>query len=414
MDAFRPRRGRLIALSLALGGAVVVPVVPAGPLAIVGSAHAAAPATCNVKTGAEDAGVTPWAQKRLGFDRAWPITQGAGVTVAVIDSGVDIQQPQMKLISYVSPTVVTAGGAGPGNTRDCIGHGTGVAGIIAAPKLLKVGFMGVAPQARIMPIKVTNEDSGHISPAFIAQGIDAAIAAHVQVINISLATNSNVAVLKAAIDRAEAADIVVVAASNERDNAQRTAYPAAYPTVLAVAATDGEDNAADFSATGSYVDIAAPGQDIDKPAPISGYTPQDGTSFAAPFVSGTVALVRAAHPELTAAQVRARLEATADPPAGISVPSDRLGYGIVNPYLAVTAVRDDSATSPPPAKQQAIPPAAPRVPPDRHLQHLALGVGTILLGLAILAGLCTAVIRRGSWFGRPPARAAARGEVTGR
>ena len=269
MDAFRPRRGRLIALSLALGSAVV-PVVPAGPVGIVGSAHAAAPATCNVKTGAEDAGVTPWAQKRLGFDRAWPITQGAGVTVAVIDSGVDVQQPQMKLINYVSPTVVTAGGAGPGNTRDCIGHGTGVAGIIAAPKLLKVGFMGVAPQARIMPIKVTNEDSGHISPAFIAQGIDAAIAAHVQVINISLTTNSNVAVLKAAIDRAEAADIVVVAASNERDNAQRTAYPAAYPTVLAVAATDGEDNAADFSATGSYVDIAAPGQDIDKPAPISG------------------------------------------------------------------------------------------------------------------------------------------------
>ena len=92
------------------------------------------------------------------------------------------------------------------------------------------------------------------------------------------------------------------------------------------------------------------------------------------------------------------------------MPSPRYGYGIVNPYLAVTAVRDDSATAPPPAKPQAIAPPPPLVKPDRHLQHLALAVGVALLGLAILAWLGAAVVRRGSWFGRPPARVGAREE----
>ncbi len=399
MNVFPPRRGRLAVVALALGAAIIVPVAPA---------HALDPSTCDVKIGSRDPGVTPWAQKRLGFDRVWPITQGAGTTVAVIDSGVNTDQPQMKLINYVSPTRIIAGGGGPTDTRDCIGHGTGVAAIIAAPKVLNVAFTGVAPQARIMPIKVTDKDPKDISPVSIAQGVDAAIAAHVQVINISVATNSDVPQLRAAISRAEAADIVVVAAGNEGDNATRTAYPAAYPTVLAVGATDEQDDVGDFSASGSYIDLAAPGVKVETASPRSGYTQLDGTSFATPYVSGTVALVRAAHPQLTAAQVRARLEVTADPPPGVTLPSKRYGYGIVNPYLAVTAARDDSVTSAPPAAQQVIPPAPPRPAADRHLQHLALAVGTILLGLAILAGLVTAVIRRGSWFGHSPARLGAR------
>jgi hypothetical protein len=101
---------------------------------------------------------------------------------------------------------------------------------------------------------------------------------------------------------------------------------------------------------------------------------------------------------LTAAQVRARIEATADPPPGITVPSKSYGYGTVNPYLAVTAVRDDAAAAPKPAKQVPLNAAAPEPGRDRHLEHLALGVGAMLLGLAIVAGLSAAVVRRGTWF----------------
>jgi membrane-anchored mycosin MYCP len=391
--------GSRVAAALVLGVALISPASPAQ----------AAPATCNVKLGGPEPGDVPWAQTRLGFDRAWTVTQGAGVTVAVIDSGVNTEQSQMRLIHYVPGANVIAG-AGPTDTRDCVGHGTAVAGIVAAPQVRTIAFTGVAPKASIMPIKVTDQNQG-IAPQAIADAIDAAIAAHVGVINISIATSSDVASLRQAIDRAEAHDVVVVAAaSDDGANANQTAYPAAYPTVLAVAASDRQDAVANFSGTGRYIDLAAPGVKVETPAPKSGYLPQDGTSFAAPYVSGAAALVRAAHPQLTAAQVRARLEATADPPPGLTVPSPQYGYGIVNPYLAVTAVRDDSAAAPPPAKPQAIAPPPPRVIPDRHLQHVALAVGVALLGLAILAWLGAAVVRRGSWFGRPPARAGTREE----
>ena len=389
MNGALSRRGRLAAAAV-LGAALVIPVMPA---------HAA-PQECNVKTGVRDTGEIPWAQRRLGFDRAWTITQGAGVTVAVIDSGINTDQAQMKLIHYVSPSRIIPGGAGPADTRDCVGHGTGVAGVIAAPKVLNVAFTGVAPQASIMPIKVTDQDPKNIPPDFIAEGIERAVARGAKVINISLTSNVDVPALRAAVQHAEAAGVVIVAAGNEGDDASRTAYPAAYPTVLAVAATDEQDNPASFSSTGSYIDIAAPGAGVETPAPIDGYTKQDGTSFATPYVSGTVALVLAAHPNLKPAQVRARLENTADPPPGVTVPSKRYGYGIVNPDLAVTAVRDDAVTTAPAAPQQQIPPPAPRVRTDRHLQHLALGVGVALIGLAILAWLGAAVIRRGAWLVR--------------
>lgn len=386
-----------VAAALLLGAALISPAWPAQ----------AAPTTCNVKVGGPEPGDVPWAQKRLGFDRAWTVTQGADVTVAVIDSGVNTEQSQLRLIHYV-PGVNVILGAASTDTRDCVGHGTAVAGIIAAPQVRTIAFTGVAPQASIMPIKVTDQNQG-IAPQAIADAIDAAIAAHVGVINISIATNADVSSLRQAIDRAEAHDVVVVAAaSDDGANANQTAYPAAYPTVLAVAASDRQDGVANFSGTGRYIDLAAPGAQVETPAPKSGYLPQDGTSFAAPYVSGAAALVRAAHPRLTAAQVRARLEATADPPPGLTVPSPQYGYGIVNPYLAVTAVRDDSAAAPAQAKPQAIAPPPPLVKPDRHLQHLALAVGIALLGLAILAWLGAAVVRRGSWFARPSARVTAR------
>jgi len=366
----------------------------------VPSAYAAP--ECNVKPGTKEAGA-PWAQARLGFQRVWPITQGRGVKVAVIDSGVNRNQAQMARIHYQGGRNVWGGGFAADDTRDCYGHGTAVAGIIAAPKIVNIAFLGVAPGVTIVPIKQSNQQRDGTAEG-IAAGIDAAIAAQAQVINISWATNVDVPVMRDAIARAEASDIVVVAAaSNDAQSGNLEAYPAAYPTVLAVAATDNQDQIAKFSETGYYVDLAAPGVQVEAPAPLHDYLPLDGTSFAAPFVTGTVALVRAAHPDLTAAQVRARLEATADPPPGVTVPSKEYGYGTVNPYLAVTAVRDDAAGPPPPVRRIPLNAAASQSGPDRHLEHLALGIGTIMLGLAVVAGLAAAVVRRGTWFG-PTAR----------
>jgi membrane-anchored mycosin MYCP len=134
------------------------------------------------------------------------------------------------------------------------------------------------------------------------------------------------------------------------------------------------------------------------PARQSGYRKDSGTSFATPYVSGTVALLLAAHSGLTPAQVRARLEATADPPP-VSVPSNTYGYGIIDPFLAVTAVRDDTAVLPSAARGAPLPPPVAVRGANRHLQHVALAAGLGLIGLAVLA--CLAVVA----FGRPRSRA---------
>lgn len=398
MSAGSSRGAGVVAAALVLGATLAGPIV---------APPAAQAVECSVKPGGPDPGRVPWAQQRLNIADVWPITQGANVRVAVVDSGVDRQQPQMAQVHYAGGARVVPGGTGPTDTTDCVGHGTGVAGIIAAPKVQGVGFTGVAPGAMIIPIEVTNNDQG-IPAETIAKGIDNAIDKHAQVINVSIYTTSDVPELRDAVARAERAGIVVVAAASEGQSQSLPGYPAAYSTqnsnVIAVGMTDTQDNVADGSGTGAYIDLVAPGQDVEAPQPgpslRSGYRSWEGTSFATPYVTGVVALVLATHPSLTPAQVRNRLEATADPPPGVTVPSTRYGYGIVNPYLAVTTIRNDSKLAGAPTEAAAVPPVPPKAPADRHLQHLALAVGTILLGLAVLGGLTAAVIRRGSWFGR--------------
>jgi type VII secretion-associated serine protease mycosin len=379
-------------------------------------ARAGAAVECNVKIGSKDepAG-PPWEQKRLNVRQVWPISDGSGVLVAVIDSGFNTEGTQLSKI-HLRPGVNVSGVFGPTDTRDCVYHGTAVTGIIAAPMTEGKYFAGIAPGVQIMPIKEQQadqqQDTNHIAEAILE-----AVKAHVNVINISITTPVPTPDLEQAVAAAAAADIVIVAAGgNDGSSSNLPAYPAAYsttyPNVLAVSMTDQDDGVSGISTRGSYIDIAAPGKGVELPMPKNTYLGnQEGTSFAAPIVTGTVALVRSAHRKLTAAQVVSRIEATADAPPGLTVPSAEYGYGIVNPYLAVTAVRNDAASPPPDARPAAIPAVPPPPPTDRHLQHLALGVGIALLGLAVLAGLVSAIIRRGSWFGGvhtpappPPAR----------
>ncbi len=374
------------ALAFALGSLVVPAWAAPSPAAV-------AP-TCQVAKGGDAPAEIPWAQQRLGFDRVHQFATGRGVTVAVVDSGLTQLHPQTRTIAITKPFNVMRPPLGGADILDCEkegGHGTGVASVIASPQQDGFGFMGLAPDATIMPIKFLDSaamDFGGDSPT-LARGITLAVDGGADIINLSL-TASDTPELRAALEHARRKDVVVVIASGnlEGDGPPET-YPAEYAgekefdNLIAVGATDAFDQLASFSVTGDYVGVSAPGNDIVTPTQIEGYAARKGTSFAAPFVSATAALILERHPDLSAAEVVNRIKATADRP-GVSVPDDGYGWGIVNPYLAVTAERDDSRILP---KAQSAPPVpAPDLPdpPDHTLRDRAYAVAAGLLGAGLL------------------------------
>jgi membrane-anchored mycosin MYCP len=325
--------------------------------------------------------------------------------VAVVDTGVDIQNVQlasvlnrdMRPASFVLPDVDTVP-----PTRDCDGHGTFVAGIIAARAYPGVSFTGVAPHAQILPVRVSKgETSG--SAAALADGINYAVEQGADIINVSLVTDNPLNALRDAVANAlRQGVVVVVAAGNTGDQGNGRVWPAEFARdrgfegLIVVGATDESGAVAAFSTTSVPVTVAAPGQDVWSTAPIHGHRQDKGTSFAAPFVSGVAALILEAYgKKLTPVQVKRRLELTADPP-GRDVPDPGYGYGIVNPYQAVTAILPDQSTaSRAPDNKPAIKRIAVQKPADTTDQQVALGVaaGALLLGLATLGAVAT--IRRG-------------------
>ncbi|HEU5265797.1 MAG TPA: S8 family serine peptidase, partial [Jatrophihabitans sp.] len=355
-----------------------------------GAASAETLANCTVQRGGAPRG-SYWPMSRLEFENVWSITQGRRITdgkpvlVAVIDSGVNLQQPQLAKVDF-APFIDAVAHKSAASIRDCVGHGTAVTGIIAAQPDAGVSpVVGVAPQARILEIKDTGDD-GKGTEANLAYAINAAADAHAAVVNISGGVTSDPSpTLLAALDHARRADMVVVAAAgNDQQSTNAALYPAAlstkYPNILAVSAVDAKDDVGSFSTSGQYVDLSAPGQGVEGLAATQGFTNLNGTSFAAPFVTGTVALLRAARPDMSATQVVRRLEATADPPTA-AVPDPRVGFGVVNPSLAVTAVTDDTVTGAASEAPRPLPPRAPAAAPNRHLQHVAVGIALTLLGL---------------------------------
>lgn len=337
----------------------------------------------------------PWAQQLLAPQRAWPFSTGAGVTVAVIDSGVDADHPQLRRRGKVLPgRDFFLQGKLRGN-YDCISHGTGVAGIIAADSAAGVGFEGIAPSARILPVRVTERDIGNsgqsetINENILAQGIVYAVDHGARVINLSMAGTRDQKVVRKAIAYAVKRDVVVVAATG---NQQPTtgpglpSYPAQYPGVIGVGAIDNSGARLAASQVGDYVDLVAPGQSVLAPTRVGGHAYQAGTSFAAPFVAGTAALVRSAWPKLSAAEVAQRLIATANPARG-GHGSREYGAGIVDPYRAVTEGMNLAAP-------QRLP-SAVAAPPDQHALAVAAwwrSRGTAARATAALAIASTAVV----------------------
>ncbi|MER6913306.1 type VII secretion-associated serine protease mycosin [Streptomyces sp. NPDC000594] len=321
-------RGAAVAgLALAL-----LAVASGGPVGAVPPVRCAAPA---VRTSAE----LPWSQARLEPQRVWDITRGAGQTVAVVDSGVDGGVPQLAGRVLRGLDVVVGGGRGD---TDCVGHGTFVAGLIAARPVRGLRFAGVAPDARILPVRQTTDGEDGTANG-MARAIRAAVDAGAGVVNVSVNSPSRSRLLDDAVRYAFRKDVVIVASAGNQSTgpgavADPVSFPAAYPGVLAVAAVDRDDRPAPFSRRGDFVGIAAPGVDIlSLGTGGPGHRVDQGTSFATPYVAGTAALVRARHPELTAAQVVHRLQTTADHPP-TRLPEPGVGWGVVNPFEAVTAV----------------------------------------------------------------------------
>ncbi|MFE3173146.1 type VII secretion-associated serine protease mycosin [Amycolatopsis sp. NPDC059090] len=349
-----------------------------------------------------EAGV-PWAQQQLAPQRVWPLTKGAHITVAVVDTGVDAATPQLAYAHVLPGVDLTSPSRGPANT-DCYGHGTFNAGIIAATPAPGTGFAGMAPDVIILPIRCATTDTpnvaGSLTAEGMANGIRQAVDSGAQVINISASTTKPVPDLAAAIDYASQHDVVVVAsAANTAQQGNPVTYPASYPSVVAVGAVDKDGKHADFSQTGPFVSLVAPGVAITSIGPGGpGQWEGNGTSYAAPFVAATAALIRAYRPGLTAVQVKHRLQATADHPAA-ALPDPALGWGTLNVMAAVTDELPEEIGS-----------AASVVrPPGAHAAHLsapdglgpvlatasAIGVLVVVLALLVISRLFGEGHRRG-------------------
>lgn len=257
-----------------------------------------------------------WHHETINTTAAWgvnptPESKGKGVTVAVLDSGIDYNHEDLKenIVDHIS-MIGAYDQSGKGMDMD--GHGTHCAGLIAAADN-GVGGVGVAPRAGIYSVQVTYEGSG--STAWIVAGLNAAITQNVDVISMSLCSKYYDELEKKAIDNALKKGIVVVASAGNGEAVDKVyeddgelyydnmgvsqkQYPAGYNNVISVAATGKDNYLTRFSNYGSWVDIAAPGADIYSTLPDSKYGNMSGTSMACPIVSGTVALMLAANKNL--------------------------------------------------------------------------------------------------------------------
>jgi membrane-anchored mycosin MYCP len=389
------RLGRVPFPLLAAAGAVTFAVaLSASPSpALARPASAPVGVSCSNLPATSLDHAVPWPQQRLDFQRVWPITEGAGITVAVVDTGVDAQQPFLRGAVLPGFDVINGGGAAD---TDCDGHGTFVAGIVAGRPVPGFGFAGVAPEATIVPVRQANSTTDGTAQT-LADGIRAAVDAHAQVINVSIVTAQPTLALAKAVHYAQAHDVVIVAAAgNDFSQGNAVQYPAGFPGVLAVGAVDSSGQRASFSESGPDISVVAPGANLLGPGAggVGLVTAAGGTSFAAPFVAGVAALVRSYHPGLTAAQVIQRIEVTADHPAG-TLPDPGLGWGEVNPFAAVTAVLPGEQRGAVAPARSAVP--APVRPSQASGQARTVAVEGAMAGalLAVLVLLAAGIVRRG-------------------
>lgn len=442
-----------VVATLALGGvgAAVVPP-PIDPGRLPGQARPAPlmPTeqrnACAVALPSAAEPSTPLPQRTMDFQSVWPLTRGAGQTIAVIDTGVT-RHPRLPGLVPGGDYVSTGDG-----TEDCDAHGTIVAGLIAATPEPTSGFAGGAPDARIMTIRQSSANfaetrrqeapndiqntSGYGNTQTMAMAIRHAVDNGATVVNISEVACRSAAdgisdqSLGAAVHYAATVkDAVVVAAAgnfgsggcaaqnpdrdplnpgaDQWDSIATIATPAWYDDfVLTVGSVDPDGAASEFALGGPWVDVAAPGTGIVSLSPDgTGETrswldgqgrpmPFAGTSFAAPLVSATAALVRARFPHLSAREVIARIEATAHAPAEGWNPF--VGHGVVDPAAAVTADPSVDGVAEQNFSSVQLPTPQPPAPPDSRPRTVAVAATGGIVTLAVFGVLGSSALRRWS------------------
>jgi subtilisin family serine protease len=264
---------------------------------------------------------------KLRLPQAHTLAHGANVTIAVIDSGIDIRHPELA-------NAIAGSFDALGSKEGPHVHGTGIAGAIVSHARL----MGSAPAARILAIRAFGvAPGGAESTSFvILKGLDYAAANGAQIVNMSFAGPKD-ALIERGIAATAAKGIVMVAAAGNAGPKSPPLYPAANANVIAVSATDAQDKLFAASNRGGHIAVAAPGVDIFLPAPDEKYQMTSGTSFSAAYVSGLAALMLERNPALNPGEVRAILMKTARD-LGSPGRDDLFGAGEADAFAAVSAV----------------------------------------------------------------------------
>ena len=268
-----------------------------------------------------------WGLTAIGAPQVWQYSQGAGVTVAVVDSGSG-PHPDLTNNLEVGRTffsLIESEGATDVDLKD--GHGTHVAGIIGAVADNGIGIAGVAPKVRLLPIHVLDSE-GSGDSRDVARGIRYATDSGARVINLSLGGSVESTSLTSAVQYAVDKGVLVVAASGNGSADSAPKWPAASDLTLAVTSTDINNNVGLFAQRGEYIDIAAPGVNILSTA-LGGYKALNGTSMSAAYISGAAALLFSAQPTISSAQVRDILLRTATD-LGTAGRDTTFGVGLVN------------------------------------------------------------------------------------
>jgi type VII secretion-associated serine protease mycosin len=343
-----------------------------------------------------------WYLRTLKVSAAHALSRGAGVTVAVLDTGVYPHRDLKR--NLLAGTSVIPGDSGNAKV-DKVGHGTNMAALIAAHgRNGRDGILGIAPAAKILPVKYSNHANKASSDDMTA-AVEWATSHGAKVINISAAAGPAFGLIEA-VDAAIKNDVVVVASIGNRSVDPIAAYPSAIDGVLAVGATDRQGRHASLSTKDSKVQICAPGVGITTAEPPNRYADVDGTSPSSAIVAGAAALVRAKFPELSAKDVINRLTATADdigPPGR----DNECGFGLLNIVKALTADVPSltGGTATPAASGSASPTAATgsvtAVPTTAAAGSAATRAGSsarlifgVLGGLVVAGALVTALVVR--------------------
>jgi type VII secretion-associated serine protease mycosin len=335
-----------------------------------------------------------WFLSSLDVARAHSYSEGKGVIVGIVDTGVDASHPDLRGnvlsgIDFSDPS--RPGGFGNGET-DTASHGTAMAGLIAAHghgASNGSGITGIAPQAKLLPIR---DGTGYLDATAtqMATGVIWAVDHGATVICIAEAGYNGSASEEHAIQYAESKDVVVVAGVGNVPASKAVAYPAAYPGVLAAAGTDEHGNHAAISVTGPQVVLSAPATNIYSDGLNHAYSTGTGTSNSTAIIAGAAALVRARFPQLSAVEVIHRLTATATD-KGPKGRDDEYGYGELNLVAALTA---DVPPLPSATKSPTLSHTPEAVKPPAHRTPWLPLTAALVAFLAVLAVWAAAHRRR--------------------